>query len=358
MRLPVHEDKSIDIPTMSRMIDQFLASGFTYFDTAYVYHEGESERAIKEALVDRYPRDAYTLATKLPAWTLKCPEDRDRVFEEQLRKTGVKYFDYYLLHAVGTSHIPVYDKYDCWNWGLEMKEKGLIRHFGFSFHDTPEVLDELLTRHPYMEFVQLQINYLDWDNALVQSRRCYEVACKHHVPVIIMEPVKGGTLASMPDKALDILKAENPKASAASWALRFCGSLENVMVILSGMSDEPQMADNIKTMADFKPLSEKEQSVLASAKEALVSFNTVPCTGCRYCVEGCPQNILIPDLISCLNTVKVYGKDGTTNDLYKKYAGEGSPASACIQCGQCESVCPQHLNVPEYMEEAAKKFEE
>lgn len=357
MRLPVQENKKIDIPRLCDMVDAFMKQGFTYFDTAYVYHEGTSEAAAKAALVDRYPRDAFTLATKLPAWEIKCQEDVQRIFDEQLARTGAGYFDYYLLHAVQASNLSVYDQYDCWNWALKMKEQGLIRHFGFSFHDTPELLDRLLNEHPQVEFVQLQINYMDWEDSNVQSRKCYEAAVKHQVPVIVMEPVKGGTLASLPEKPSAILKGYAPDASLASWALRFCASLDNVMAVLSGMSDQAQMEDNLSTMSDFVPLSGEEYEAVKKTVEEILSVPTVPCTACRYCVDGCPQQIHIPDLFQCLNKVKLYGENQQASNGYKEHSEAGNPASECIHCGQCEEVCPQHLSVMEFLEEAAAVFE-
>lgn len=357
MRLPVLEDKSVDIAQLCRMVDCFLEKGGTYFDTAYVYHKGTSETAIKAALVNRHPRESFTLANKLPGWELKCREDVQRIFDEQLERCGVSYFDYYLLHSVEAGHLPFYNRYDCWNWLLEMKAKGLVRHVGFSFHDSPELLDRLLTEHPEMEFIQLQINYLDWENNIIQSRGCYEVAQKHNVPVVVMEPVKGGTLAQLPEKAARILNAANPAVSHASWALRFCASLDNVKMVLSGISDMAQMEDNLGTMVDFRPLSVEEKSVIAEVTGTVLSFPTIPCTGCRYCVDGCLMGIPIPDMIRCLNNSILYGKHFRTDNYYQRLAREGNPASACVGCGQCEGVCPQHLNVIEIMSKTARVFE-
>lgn len=357
MRLPVHEDKTIDHDKTCSMVDTFLANGFTYFDTAYPYHSGTSEGATKKFLVERHPRDSYTLATKLPGWKLSDTVTPQQLFDEQLERTGAGYFDYYLLHAVSADNVHKYDGHDCWNWGLKLKEEGKIRWFGFSFHDTPEVLDELLSKHK-VDFVQLQINYLDWENETVQSGGCYEVATKHGVPVVVMEPVKGGTLASMPEAAADILKGYNPNASLPSWAIRFAASLENVMVVLSGMSNQEQMEDNTTTMAEFQPLNAEEQSVLGQAAAKLRELKMVPCTGCRYCVDDCPKGILIPDIIHCLNHTRVYGRSDDMKERYQELANAGSPASECIACGQCEDACPQHLTVPAIMKEAAELYEE
>ena len=357
MRLPVLEDKSIDLEAVCPMVDALLEAGFTYFDTAYPYHGGASESAVRKVLVERHPRESYTLATKLPGWLLSETVSAQQLFDEQLEKTGAGYFDHYLLHSVNRGNIEKYDSFDCWNWGLGLKAAGKIRWFGFSFHDTPEMLDELLSKHE-VDFVQLQINYLDWENEAVQSRGCYEVATKHGVPVVVMEPVKGGTLATMPEAAADILKAHSPAASLASWAIRYAASLPNVMTVLSGMSNQEQIEDNVATMKDFVPLNEAEYAVLQQATDKLVELKMIPCTACRYCVDDCPMSIQIPDIIRCLNHTKVYGRSGDMKKKYAQLAEAGSPASACIGCGQCEGVCPQHLEVPKIMEEAAALYEE
>lgn len=358
MRLPELEDHSLDLAQTCRMVDAFLAQGFTYFDTAYVYHDGDAERIVRDAIVSRHPRESFTLATKLPSWEIKTPEDRDRVFAEQLDRTGAGYFDFYLLHAVGKSTLSLFDQFDCWNWALEKKAAGLIRHFGFSFHGTPEMLDELLTKHPGAEFVQLQINYLDWENPAVQSRRCYEVATAHGVPVIVMEPVKGGMLASMEDSAASLLKAADPNASLASWAVRYAASLPNVMVVLSGMSTPEQVADNLATMSDLVPLGESELALLDRVRKTLAASVTVACTACRYCVSGCPQDIPITDLIQTLNHVRLYGQSFRFRREYEAVIEGHNPPSACVSCGQCADICPQHLPVPELMKELADVFKQ
>lgn len=356
MRLPLKEDGvTIDTERTAAMADEFLKKGFTYFDTAYGYHGGESERALKKAVIERHPRESFTVATKLPAWMIKEKADVDKIFNDQLEKTGAGYFDYYLLHAVSKDKLDVYDGFDCWNYCLEKKKEGKIKHFGFSFHDTAAVLDEILTNHPEAEFVQLQLNYLDWDNDAVQAKLCYEVAEKHNMPVIVMEPVKGGTLARLPESVDAIFKAKSD-ASAASWAIRFAASQKNVFMVLSGMSDEAQMNDNIATMEDFQPLSECEIETVNKAVEEYKSFNTVPCTACRYCTDGCPVSIRIPDVISALNQAKVYGLGAKARGMYEKAVeGAGNPAD-CISCGQCSAVCPQHLDIPSIMKEASEKF--
>lgn len=358
MRLPKKADGTIDVETSSRMVDVCLENGFYYFDTAYVYDGGESECVVKELLTSRHPREQFCLATKLPAWEMKTPEDRDRLFQIQLDRTGAGYFDFYLLHAISQENIGIYDKLDCFNWMLEKKTQGLIRHVGFSFHDTPQMLDELLTKHPEMEFVQLQINYADWENEKVQSRGIYEVARKHGKPIIIMEPVKGGNLANLREDVGSGLKKVRPEASYASWALRFAASHEGLLTVLSGMSDEAQMADNIATMKNFEPLTEEESKLIAEVTEKLNRIPTVACTACRYCVEGCPQEIKIPDMIKYLNSCKVYGYTAAVGRNFAMSVKDGSgKPSDCVQCGQCESVCPQHLPIIQILEDAGKELE-
>ena len=304
MRLP-QKDGKIDIVQVKQMVDRFLAEGFTYFDTAWAY--AGSEDAIRQALVERYTRDRFLLATKNAAWIdCKCREDAIKQFDISLRQTGAGYFDFYLLHNLGESRTHFFDDFDLWNWIQEKKRQGLIRHAGFSFHSTPEELDALLTAHPEMEFVQLQINYADWDNPAIQSRRCYEVARKHGKPVIVMEPVKGGMLATPPAPVEQILKASDPQASNASWAIRFAADLDGVVTVLSGMSSLEQMEDNLACMKRFSGLTTVQKQTIVQAQEALAEIPLIPCTNCNYCAKVCPKNIGISGSFTAMNYLTLY----------------------------------------------------
>lgn len=359
-RLDPNNEGSIDLEQTKQMVDTFLQRGFTYFDTAWMYCAFKSENAVKDALTSRHPRESYTLATKLHAAYIHSLDDRDAIFNTQREKTGVEYFDYYLLHDVGVEHYEIYKKYDCFAWIAEKKRQGLIKHMGFSFHDTAEVLDKILTEHPEMEFVQLQINYLDWDSEGVQSRKCYEVATKHGKPVIVMEPVKGGTLAKLPAAAEALLRQADPGASIPSWAVRFAASLPNVKMVLSGMSSTDQLLDNTGYMQDFAPLTQQEQAVIAQVVGIINASIAIPCTGCAYCTEGCPMHIAIPKYFSLYNAEmqELKEKDFTSQGTYyDNLTLKFGKASDCIACGQCESVCPQHLPIIENLKRVAKQFE-
>lgn len=361
MRLPLTDanDKgSIDIEALKEMVDTFMEQGFTYFDTAWMYCAFKSENAVKEALTDRYPRDRYTLTTKLHASYLKTKEDRDRIFEEQRQKTGVDYFDYYLIHAIDQELYSIYNEMDCFNWLIEKKKQGFVKHIGFSYHDSAEFLDQVLTEHPEMEFVQLQMNYLDWESAEVQSRKCYEVAIKHGKPVIVMEPVKGGTLADVPAEVRESFAAYHPDLSVPSWAIRFVASLDNVAMVLSGMSDMEQLTDNISYMKEFVPMNAEETELVHKAAEMIKDSIAIPCTGCSYCTEGCPMQIAIPDLFRVYNKSK-RGEitDVEANEEYRQLTGSGGKARECLACGQCQVACPQHLEIINYLKDVAKCME-
>ena len=358
MRLP-EKDGTIDIEHLSRMVDAYMQSGMNYFDTAYVYHGGNSEKAIREALVKRYPRDRFMLATKLPAWCMKTPEDRDRIFNEQCERCGVDYFDFYLLHSIEDGgNGETYERLDCFNWALQKKAEVKIRHFGFSFHGSPAYLIQVLDKHPEVEFVQIQLNYADWKNPVVRSGELYEILHGRNIPMIIMEPVKGGTLASLTPELEAMYKAIRPEASVASWALRFVGSLPGVMTILSGMSTRDQMEDNLSTFRNFEPLSAEEKKTVEKVKTIMLNVPQIGCTSCRYCTPGCPMNISIPDVFRALNTMTLYGDVFRPKAFYGGVIGLGhGRASECIGCGQCEGVCPQHLPIISLLKEASSKLD-
>ncbi|MBR0522624.1 MAG: aldo/keto reductase [Firmicutes bacterium] len=365
MRLPRNDRANaadIDVEQVKKMVDMFMERGFTYFDTAWMYCGFNSENVAREALVERYPRESFTLADKLHAGFIKTKEDRDAIFNEQLKKTGAGYFDYYLLHGLDRAKLEVYDQLDCFTWLKEKKEAGLVKHIGFSYHDDPKLLDQVLTDHPEMEFVQLQLNYLDWNSPWIQSGGCYETCVKHGKPVVVMEPVKGGSLAVVPEEAEKLLKAAEPDMSVPSWAVRFAASLDNVMVVLSGMSDLSQMDDNSAYMEDLKPLTEEEKALCARVAEIINSQIAVPCTGCSYCTDGCPMNIAIPQYFSIYNEdmrERLDQKGWTVNfSNYQMIAKDRGKASDCIACGQCEGVCPQHLTIIDYLKDIAKHYEE
>ncbi len=358
MRLPKDSNGKIDVEHTKRMVDMFMQAGQTYFDTAYVYDGGDSERAAKAALVDRYPRESYTLATKVNAWYGEAPtaEKVKQQFFTSLERTGAGYFDYYLLHALQTGNYKLYEDFGIWDFVKEQKEKGLIKHWGFSFHSSPDVLDMILTEHPDAEFVQLQLNYADWENPDVTSRANYEMARKHGKSIVVMEPVKGGALANPPAEVQKIFRAANAQASFASWAIRYVASLDGIITVLSGMSNTEQMEDNLSYMRDFKPLNENEREAVRKAQEAINGIKSIPCTACHYCTEGCPMQIPIPEIFAARNKQLVWGQLESGNADYAKLTENASPAGACIACGQCENACPQQIKVIERLKECAGSF--
>ena len=356
MRLP-QKDGKIDVEETKIMVDHFMEAGFTYFDTAWAYTG--SEDAIRQALVERYPRESFQLATKNAAWIgSKTREDAIAQFETSLKQTGAGYFDFYLLHNLGEGRTKAFDEFDMWSFVKEKKEEGKIKHIGFSFHSTPEELEKILKEHPEMEFVQLQINYADWENPAIQSKACYEVARKYNKPVIIMEPVKGGMLANPPETVAKVLKEANPSMSMASWAIKFAANLDGVITVLSGMSSREQMDDNISYMKDFTKLSEEDKKTIDKAQEELNKIPLIPCTTCNYCAKVCPMNIGISGSFTAMNILTLY------NDMaFAKHqeewlvSGHGkAKASECIKCGKCEGVCPQHIKIREELEKVANKI--
>ena len=356
MRLPKIGDE-IDVEQTKVMVDHFMEAGFTYFDTAWAYNG--SEEAIREALVKRYPRESYQLATKNAAWiNCKTREEAIAQFDISLERTGAGYFDNYLLHNLGEMRTHYFDDYDMWSFVKEKKAEGKIRRIGFSFHSTPEELEEILTAHPEAEFVQLQINYADWENAAIQSRGVYEVARKHNLPVVIMEPLKGGLLANPPEPVVKILKEADPDLSAASWGIRFAADLEGVLVVLSGMSDVQQLDDNISFMKDFEGFDDKQRAVVEEARVALANIPMIPCTTCNYCAKVCPEEVGISGTLAALNMYDLYGnlKFAKNQEGWLVGKHDRKSATACVKCGACEAVCPQHIKIREELARAAEVF--
>lgn len=361
MRLPM-KDNEIDMAETNNMVDAFMAKGLNYFDTAYVYIGGKSEVALRESLVKRYDRASFKIASKLPLWDTTTPEGMEKIFGETMERLGLEYIDFYLLHAMDKTRFQKAEDLGAWDYLKRLKAEGKVKYMGFSFHDSAEVLDEALAKHAdETDFIQLQINYIDWESDNVQSRKCYEVARKYNKPVIIMEPVKGGSLVALPTKAQDIFKAINPELSIPSWAIRYCASLEGVLTVLSGMSDMAQMNDNLSYMAEFKPLNDAEYKAIEEAVEIINKVPTIPCTSCKYCVDGCPMKINIPRLFSIANQNKKFGDESKkpyNMGAYKDATKENGLASACLQCGACEGHCPQHIEIIEELKKIAAAYEE
>ena len=356
MRLP-QKDDAIDVDQVKQMVDRFMEAGFTYFDTAWAY--AGSEDAIRKALVERYPRESYQLATKNAAWiNCKTREDAISQFEQSLERTGAGYFDFYLLHNLGAGRTKFFEDFDMWNFVTDKKKEGKIRHIGFSFHSTPEELEEILKAHPEAEFVQLQINYADWENPTVQSRACYEMARKYGKPVVIMEPVKGGMLATPPESVKAVFEQAEPEHSVASWAIRFAANLDGVITVLSGMSNMEQMQDNLSYMKEFAGLSPEQVNVIRRAQEELEKIPLIPCTNCNYCAKVCPMNIGISGSFTTMNYLTLYHNEASAR-FQENFlvSGHGKKRAAeCVKCGKCEQVCPQHISIRSELERTAQAF--
>ena len=361
MRLPLldkNDQTNVDFELTEKMFDEYLERGYTYFDTAYVYHDKKGESIVKKALVDRHERSGFELATKLPMWDTKSKEQMEEIINEQLTNLGVKYIDYYLIHCITKENYQKVEDFGAFDFVAEKKKKGLVKHVGFSFHDTPEMLDEILAKYAdKVDFVQLQINYLDWEAANVQSRRCLEVAKKYGKPVTVMEPCKGGKLVNVSQDVVDLFKECSPSKSVASWAFRFALSQSGVARVLSGMNSMEQVQDNLDTVDNFEHLSEKENETILKAVELINSKTIVPCTGCSYCTKDCPMNIAIPDYFALYNNSFAFPKAfEAQKQRYNEYTSSKGKPDDCIECGQCESKCPQHIEIRKFLKEVKEKF--
>ena len=359
LRLPLRnpdDNSSIDQELLSRLVDEFMRAGYSYFETGYAYHLMGAEDALRIALTERYPRESFILADKMPTYNLDTVENLEKIFTEQVRRLQVTWFDYYLIHNLGESRYPKAEELGVFDFIHRKKEEGLVRKIGFSFHGTPDLLEEILISHPEVDVVQLQINYLDWEHISIQSRRCYEIARGFGKPIIVMEPVKGGGLAAIPKEAEDLMRELRPDDSPASWALRFAAGLDGVIMVLSGMNTMEQVRENTRTFDNLTSLSGREQAILQEAARIINRSIAAPCTACRYCIDVCPQNIPIPVLISIFNDIKRYGDRSFPRVHYQHAVYDQGRAGDCIACKECEQICPQHLPIQKILQELAEKF--
>ena len=364
MRLPVLDENdftSIDYDQVNKMVDLYMGSGFNLFDTAYIYHEGIGEIAFRKSVVERYPRDSFKISTKLPLFVITEESQLEPIFKEQLENCGVDYFDYYMLHNVSGFTETAWKNVDLYSFIQKKKEEGYIKHIGISTHGNAEFLEEILFEHPELEFVLLQINYLDWEDEGIESKKCLEVARKYEKPVMIMEPYKGGFLADVPDEAEKIMKEYNPDRSVVSWAMRFVANLDDVFAVLTGASSLEQLENNIFEFKNADPLNDEELEILEEVSEIINSNITVDCTKCRYCVDTCSEDIDIAKLFDLYNKHKLLGRDDWTQfgNAYLNYSRlpDVGIASDCIECEVCIEECPQQINIPEVLKDVAKTFE-
>lgn len=362
MRLPLldqNDQTSFDYDILNELVDTFLEKGFTYFDTALTYHNFKSEEALRKSLIERHERDEFVFATKLAPRLLKKEGDQERIFNEQLNNCGVDYFDYYLIHNLGHDAYESAKKFGTFEYMLNQKKEGKIKNVGFSFHDTPELLEQILKDNPNIDFVQLQLNYIDWENPGIQSRRCYEIARKYNKPIVVMEPCKGGNLVNIPDEAKKLMKNYDNKASPASWAIRYVASLDGVIMVLSGMNTLEQILDNVSYMDKFKPLNEEEHEIIDKVTDIINKDTAIQCTACNYCLNNCPQNIKIPDYFALYNSSERATTDNVSSQFvyYQNLTADFGKASSCIECGQCEKVCPQHIKIIDKLKKVADTFE-
>lgn len=359
MRLPTKggSDSEVDIELTKKMVDLFMSRGFNYFDTAFLYHGGQSEVAFRQAVVERYPRDSFHIVDKMPLWNVNNSEDYEKTFKIQLERTGLEYFDLYYLHGIGADRLEAIDRTGGWDFLKSLKERGLAKHIGFSYHSPADPLDKILDAHPEIEVVQLQINYYDWETETVQAHRCYDVARKHGVGIVIMEPVRGGALAAMRPDIASKFKSYNPDASVASWALRWAASLDGLTTVLSGMSDLEQVEDNTRTMMNFKPISAEEQQIIDDVLAEYKKIPTISCTGCKYCVNSCPMEINTPAILKLVNEYELFRSLASNKRMYNMTTAKGGKASACVACRECESHCPQNLPITDLLARAASYFE-
>lgn len=359
MRLPLSDEdsKEVNIDQLRQLVDYYMAKGYNYFDTAYTYLNGNSEKSVKEVLVKRYPRNSFILASKLPIFNLQKEEDMEKIFDEQLERCGVEYFDYYMLHNVSSKHIDKFTRIDSFSFIKEKKKEGKIKHIGISCHDSPVFLEKILKKHPEIEFVQLQINYLDWLDEIIESKGIYEIASKYNKPIIIMEGLKGGALANLPEKAKNILQEYDPEKSMASWSFRYNLSLDNILVILSGMNKMDDLKENIEIFENFVPLEGEDYEILKQVTDIIEENTQIKCTACGYCLSSCPQSINIAHIFKLYNSQKLLNQTHSIGMYYRNFTSLNNKASDCIECGNCVNICPQKIDIPMKLKDVVKLFE-